>query len=62
MNKLKAALVVLPFVTMASMAHAAVDLAPLEDAKSDLGLAIGGLLSVVLLIFAGRRVAGMFGK
>lgn len=62
MKKLKAAFLVVPFAAMASMAHAAVDLTPLDDAKADLALAGGGLLTVVLLIFAARRVAGMFGK
>ncbi|WP_155418816.1 hypothetical protein [Pseudomonas putida] len=62
MKKLKAAVLVLPFAAMASMAHAAVDLSALDDAKADLALAGGALLAVVLMIFAARRVAGMFGK
>lgn len=62
MKKLKVALLVLPLASMAGMAQAAVDLTPLDSVKTDLGLAGAGLLGVVLVVFAARKVAGMFGR
>lgn len=62
MKKLNIALLAIPLVTMAGMAHAAaVDLSPLEEVKDNIGLASVGLMSVVLLGFGIRRVARVFG-
>lgn len=62
MKKLKVALLALPLVAMTGLAQAATDLTALDGVKSDLAIAGGSLLAVVLVIFAAKKVAGMFGR
>lgn len=53
MNKLKA-LFVVPVMALASTAHAAIDVTPLDDTKADVAL-VGAAVFSVLVAIAGFR-------
>lgn len=54
MQKLKALFIAVPAVMMATAAHAAIDVTPLEDTKADVAI-VGAAVFGVLVAIAGFR-------